>query len=117
MFKFDLPKWALLPVVTPEGSTHVMVHVGNGQFVSQLPPVAINTCQPLDEPEPEGLAPVTWDSGVLDAEVRVSRAMFDAAGAAEALRKAADSGDVTAITTQARLKAAAADADLVLPGH
>lgn len=117
MFQFNLPKWALLPVTTPEGTTQPMVHMGDGVFLSPLPPVALNTCLPIGEPATEGLQPVSWNSTALGADVNVAQVLFDAAAAAEALRLAAEAGDVMAITTQARIKAVAKEAGLVMPGH
>ena len=116
MFKFTLPKWATLPVITPEGATYPMVHMGDGVFLSAMPPISLHTCQPLGTTPDKALVPVAWDSGVFGPDVEMAQSFFDAPGAAEALRIAADAGDVTAISTQAMLKASAREAGLVVPG-
>lgn len=116
MFKFTLPKWAMLPIITPEGATCPMVHMGDGVFLSAMPPISLHTCQPLGTAPDKALVPVAWDSGVFGPDVEMAQSFFDAPGAAEALRIAADAGDVTAISTQATIKAHAREAGLVVPG-
>ncbi len=116
MFKFSLPKWATLPVITPEGITLPMVHMGDGVFMAAIPPISLHTCQPLGVKPDAAPIPMAWDSGVFGADVEMAQSFFDAPGAAEALRVAADSGDITAITTQAMIKAHAREAGLVIPG-
>ena len=116
MFKFTLPKWATLPVVTPEGATFPMVHMGDGVFMSAMPPISLHTCQPLGVSPDRSPIHVAWDSSVFSTDVEMAQSFFDAPGAAEALRVAADSGDINAISTQAMLKASAREAGLVIPG-
>ncbi len=116
MFKFTLPKWAMVPTITPEGNAYPMVHMGGGEFLSAMPPISLHSCQPLGVKPDESVVPVAWDSGVFGPDVEMAQFFFDAPGAAEALRLAADTGDVHAISTQAMLKASAREAGLVLPG-
>lgn len=116
MFKFTLPKWTVVPTITPEGATYPMVHMGDGVFLSAIPPISLHTCQPLGVAPDRALVPVAWDSSVFGPDVEMAQFFFDAPGAAEALRVAADSGDVNAISTQAMLKASAREAGLVVPG-
>ena len=93
MFKFTLPKWVALPVITPEGATCPMVHMGDGVFLSAMPPISLHTCQPLGTAPDKALVPAAWDSGVFGPDVEMAQSFFDAPGAAEALAVVLDGLD------------------------
>ena len=121
MFKFTLPKWAMLHNQSGDGQTsHPMVHLGGGTFLMATPPVLLTLCKPLKisaQAEDAALVPVQWDASVFGRDVEMAHQFFDVPSAAEALRVAADGGCVVAISTQAALKAHAREAGLVIPGH
>lgn len=91
MFKFPIPVGAVLTVKSPTGGDQSMVHAGNGVFISDLPPLMM----PGYGVAPETKTRVDWVSITLEQAPPVTH-VFDAAGAAEAVKEAASLGDVEA---------------------
>lgn len=109
MFKFSLPKWTVLDVTLPTGVSQRLLHLGDGQFLSVLPPIAMAAMAPSGEVPIAGeLHPVSWDSATMDSRASVEgfMATFDVKGAMAALDEAADRGDVAAISALQRVKQA-----------
>lgn len=107
MFKFTLPKWAFIDTVAPSGAVQRMFHVGDGNFVSEIPPLILEGSVPSGEAVEAGPLPLAWDGRTFgDDRAGVLRAVFvfDARSGMDALQAAADAGDVTAITTLQRIK-------------
>lgn len=117
MFKFTLPKGATLPVITPEGATYPMVHMGDGVFLSAILPISLHTCQPLGTAPDRTLVPVAWDSSVFLAPSKWrSRSSTHQVRPKPCAWRFLDAGDINAISTQATIKAHAREAGLVVPG-
>lgn len=95
MFKFDLPKNAVLRVDLPTGGTAIMAHVGGGQFVSNIPPLALAGISAVAGEEVSGL-PLVWDSSLLPADAHHAVFGFDTAMAEKSLEDAAAAGDARA---------------------
>lgn len=114
MFKFNLPKWAFLDVTLPTGAVSRMLHIGDGQFVSEIPPVMVDGMVPdnivMDAAAVHTLQPVQWDSSIIPwrSQVRGIRWVYDAPTAMQTLRDAEAKGDQAAITLLQRLKQAEA---------
>lgn len=109
MFKFNLPKWAILDVTLPTGVSQRLLHMGEGEFVSVLPPIALAGMAPAGAaPTADELHPVGWDSTTFDGRTTVEGfpVSFDVKAAMAALQAAADRGDVAAISTLQRVKQA-----------
>lgn len=109
MFKFSLPKWAVLDVTLPTGVPQRLLHLGDNQFLSVLPPIALAGMAPAGEVPTAGeLFPVGWDSTTFDgrATVEAFALNFDVKAAMKALEEAADRGDVAAISALQRIKQA-----------
>ena len=109
MFNFSLPKWTVLDVTLPTGVPQRLLHLGDGQFLSALPPIAMAAMAPVDAVPIAGeLHPVDWDSKTFDgrATVEAFTVSFDVKSAMAALDAAADRGDVAAISQLQRLKQA-----------
>lgn len=96
MFTFDLPKHAAIKVELPTGGDAVMIHLGEGRFVSNVPPLVLAGVSVVADTEVTGLQ-VGWDSGALPPNVHSAIFVFDVAGAAVAVETAAAGGDVKAI--------------------
>lgn len=114
MFKFNLPKWAFLDVTLPTGAVQRMLHIGDGEFISELPPVMVDGLVPdsvvMDAAAVHTLQGVQWDSAIIPwrSQVRGLRWVYDAPAAMQALREAEAKGDQSAITLLQRLKQAEA---------
>jgi len=110
MFSFSLPKGAALVVSAPTGGQQVFVHKGDGQFVSDLPPLVLLGMSADAEQKVEGL-PVAWDSESFPhgAPTHQCTFMFDAVAASRAVEIAAAQRDPEAMALMERL----ADADKV----
>lgn len=111
MFKFSLPKWTVLDVTLPTGVSQRLLHLGDGQFLSVLPPIAMAAMAPVGEVPTAGeLQPVSWDSTTIDSRSNVEgfTVTFDVKGALAALEEASDRGDVAAISALQRIKQAEA---------
>lgn len=108
MFSFHLPKFAALKVELPTGGEAVMIHVGDGRFVSNLPPLVLAGVDPNIEGVEVRDLPITWDGETLPGHKNVHPALFafDARGAAEAVEKAAAGGDTFALQVMERLNQA-----------
>ena len=117
MFKFNLPKWSAIDVPQPSGATLRMIHVGNGEFVSELPPLALNGVSPANEDESPRLHPVSWDSAHIGPRTALKSEtfVFDSPKAMLALHEAADRGDEAAIVLIQRLLQAQGAADAEQP--
>lgn len=107
MFSFSLPKGAALHVELPTGGSAILVHEGDGQFVSAVPPLVLVGMDPTTEQHVTGL-PVAWDSSrfKLDGEAKACVFEFDAAGAQKAVEDCAALGDQSAIAMLERIKSA-----------
>jgi hypothetical protein len=94
MFSFKLPRGAALSVSLPTGGAASFVHVGDGRFVSSVPPIQIDGVRPEGEGG-EDMLPVTWDAEFLPAgtSVQAVKFGFDVPGAAGAVEAAAAAGD------------------------
>lgn len=112
MFKFNLPKWAMIDVQLPTGAVQRMIHIGNGEFLSEIPPIAVHGLAPAGEIEHDAVQPVTWDSTINGrTTLQAGVLMFDVRGAMAALQEAEARGDVAAISLLQRLRQAEATAD------
>lgn len=111
MFSFSLPKGAALLVTSPTGGQLMMIHKGDGQFVSDLPPLVMLGVSAEAEQKVEGL-PVAWDADTFPHGCATHQCtfLFDAVGASRAVEIAAAQRDPAAIAMLERL----ADADKVL---
>ncbi|WP_441280594.1 hypothetical protein [Tardiphaga sp. 862_B3_N1_1] len=112
MFKFNLPKWAFLDVTLPTGAVSRLLHIGDGEFVSELPPVMVEGLVPtsveIDAAAVHTVQPVQWDSTIIPwrSQVQGLRWVYDAPAAMQALLAAEAKGDQAAITLLQRLKQA-----------
>ena len=95
MFSFDLPLHAAVKVELPTGGSAIMVHVGGGRFISNIPPLVLAGVSTVAGVEEHGL-PVAWDSQTLAGNVHSALFAFDTAGAAKAVQDAAAAGDEVA---------------------
>lgn len=114
MFKFDLPAHAVIDVTLPTGAVARLLHLGNGQFVSEVPPIALALLAPGLPPLEQNPAPVpmVWlRDNAKQAYTQPGIIMFDVQGAMQSVAKAEADGDVGAITLMQRLKHAQAEAD------
>lgn len=111
MFSFSLPKGAALLVASPTGGELLIVHKGDGQFLSDLPPLVLLGVSADAEQHVDGL-PVGWDgeSFPVGPTPHHCTFMFDAVSASRAVEIAAAQRDPAAIAMLERL----ADADKVL---
>lgn len=109
MFKIDLPKMAVINVALPTGGMAAFVHLGEGRFLSGLPPVMLAGVSLEAESTHEGL-PVEWDGTVFPAgcEAHPVAFVFDAVGAQRAVEDAAAAGDPAAVAMMEQLRAAEA---------
>lgn len=97
MFSYYLPKFAALHVNLPTGGSAILVHKGDGCFVSKVPPIAFAGVSPEPAETVEGL-PVGWDGSTLkgDGQAHAVSFVFDVAGAQAAVEAAAAEGDTYA---------------------
>lgn len=95
MFAFNLPKHAAIKVELPTGGSAIMIHVGDGRFVTNMPPLVLAGVSVVEGEEVAGL-PIDWASDALPADLHSTFFAFDAAGAARAVEAAAAAGDVKA---------------------
>ena len=111
MFSFELPEGAVLVVASPTGGNLLMVHKGDGQFVSDLPPLVLVGVSSAAEQHVEGL-PVGWDgdSFPVGGTQHQCTFLFDSVSATRAVEIAAAQRDPAAMAMLERL----ADADKVL---
>ena len=107
MFKIDLPKMAVLNVALPTGGMAAFVHLGEGRFLSGLPPVMLAGVSLEAEATHEGL-PVEWDGSVFPAgcEAHPVAFVFDALGAQRSVEAAAAAGDLGAAAMLEQIHAA-----------
>lgn len=107
MFSFSLPRFAALVVSLPTGGQTLMLHVGDGKFVSKVPPIVLAGVSPEPMAQVEGL-PVGWDGTTLpgNVEAHPTAFVFDVAAAQSAVEAAAASGDTYAQMVMAELRAA-----------
>lgn len=107
MFSFELPKGAALAVQSPTGGTLVMVHKGDGQFVSDLPPLVLMGVSSAAEQRVEGL-PIGWDgdSFPVGGPQHQCTFQFDAVAASRAVEIAAAQRDPAAMAMLERLNEA-----------
>lgn len=108
MFKFVLPKFAALHVELPTGGSTLMVHIGDGVFVSKVPPIVLRGVSPEQSQQVEGI-PVEWDGVSLpgDGEAHPCVFAFDMKSAGEAVDAAASAGDTYARKVLAEMEHAA----------
>lgn len=109
MFKFTMPRHAAIKVELPTGGEAIMIHTGEGRFVTNMPPLVLAGVAVVEGQEVTGL-PIGWDSGALPEDLHHAIFAFDAAGAARAVEAAAAAGDVKAREVVDRL----ADAEKML---
>lgn len=117
MFKFSIPVGAVLSVKSAAGGEQLMVHAGGGTFLSNLPPLMMPG---YGEASTDQLK-VEWASITLEQAPPVTYA-FDAVSAANAVKAAAEAGDVEAGLVLKRMQSVAEVIDkpsgLILPpGH
>jgi len=111
VFKFTLPKDAAIVVASPTGGNMLFVHKGDGEFVSDLPPLVLMGVSTSVEQHVEDL-PVVWDgtSFPVGGTQHKCTFVFDTVGASKSVEAAAAAGDPAAVDMINRL----ADADKVL---
>lgn len=118
MFSFDLPKHAAIKVQLPTGGDAVMIHLGGGRFVANVPPLVLVAVSAVKD---EGIKDValTWDSKCLPAELHHTTFGFDLVGAQRSLEAAAAAGDERAREVIGKLTAAEAmlEADEASKAH
>lgn len=108
MFKFDLPAGAALHVFLPTGGETILVHAGEGRFLSKVPPIALAGLAR----EGEGVGaiglPVSWDGQTLpgDGPTQPIWFGFDVNAAADAVKAASEGGDTFARAVMAEIEAA-----------
>lgn len=95
MFAFDLPKFASMSVALPTGGSAIFVHVGEGRFISNVPPIAMAGISAVKDEVVTGV-PLGWDSDALPVVSHGATFVFDIAGAATAVEEAAGKGDTKA---------------------
>lgn len=106
MFKFKLPQWACIDVRSPSGGIQRMVHIGNGEFVSHLPPLFLDTLSP--DPINIGTTDITWDSSHFKGQPgSAGTALFNAPQAMDAVKAAASEGDHVAMQVVEKIEAGA----------
>lgn len=107
MFSFSLPKFAALMVSFPTGGHSLLVHVGEGRFVSKVPPIVLAGVSPAPMDQVEGL-PVSWDGETIkgDAQAHPMAFVFDVGSAQKAVEDAAAAGDTYARLVMDELEAA-----------
>lgn len=105
MFSFDLPKHAAIKVNLPTGGDAVMIHLGGGRFVSNIPPLVLVAVSAVKD---EGIkdVPLVWDSKCLPADLHHITFDFDLVGAQRSLEAAAAAGDELAREVMGKLTAA-----------
>lgn len=109
MFAFNMPRFAAINVRLSTGCEAIMIHVGDGRFVTNIPPLILSGVSSV-EGEVTSDLPVTWDSGALPVEFHSATFVFDAKGAAHAVEAAAAAGDADAKSVMGSL----ADAEKML---
>lgn len=107
MFSFDLPKHAAIKVELPTGGEAVMIHLGGGRFVSNVPPLVLVAVSEVQGEAIDDVA-LTWDSKCLPADVHHTTFGFDLVGAQRSLEAAAAAGDERAREVMGKLTAAEA---------
>lgn len=107
MFSFKLPVGAVLSVSLPTGGGAAFAHVGDGRFVSSVPPIILQGLRPEGQGG-EDMLPVEWDakSMPVDTVMEPVQFGFDPQTAAAAVEAAAAGGDVRAGHIVSMLKAA-----------
>jgi hypothetical protein len=105
MFTFELPKHAAIKVELPTGGDAIMIHLGDGRFGSNMPPLVLAGVSVVADTEVTGLQ-VGWDSGALPPDVYSAIFAFDVAGAAAAVESAAAAGDVKAVEVVGKMREA-----------
>ena len=107
MFSFDLPMYAAMKVQLPTGGDAMMIHLGAGRFVSNVPPLVLVA---VTADPGQGIKDValTWDSKCLPADVHHTTFGFDLVGAQRSLEAAAAAGDELAREVMSKLTAAEA---------
>jgi hypothetical protein len=103
MFAFDLPRHAAIKVELPTGGEAIMIHVGGGRFVTNMPPLVLAGVSAVEGEEVTGL-PMDWDSGALPHDLHSAFFAFDTIGAARAVEVAAAAGDVSAQGVLTRMR-------------
>lgn len=115
MFKFNFPKWAYVEFKAATGAVMRMIHIGNGEFISEVPPIMIDGVAPVsaDVSQASEVQAITWDGTIMDGRTPVNalRFVFDAPSAMAALRAAADRGEVPAIAMLQRFQQAQAQVE------
>lgn len=107
MFSFALPKFAALQVSLPTGGVALFVHMGEGRFLSKVPPIVLAGVTPVESDQTEGL-PVGWDASELagDKPAFPTAFVYDVGGAQKAVEDAAAGGDTFARLILDELEAA-----------
>lgn len=107
MFSFHLPRWASLPVSLPGGQQLLLVHAGDGRFLTQIPPFAMAGVAPEPQAEQVDL-PVEWDGTTLPGHQQAHVAVFGFAPgtALQSLTAAAEAGDAYAADVLASMQEA-----------
>jgi hypothetical protein len=108
MFQLALPPHAVLTVHTASGGVQQLIHLGDGVFVSELPPLMFHGKVPAGESVPLRGLPVSWNAKPHgDREILETVFVFDAAGAMDAVKVAAEHGDTAAQAVVERITAGA----------
>lgn len=106
MFTFNIPKWSMLVVNTPDGAVMPLVHLGSGHFASPMPPIRFQAMAPAVTDLVGELQDVSWDGGIFGEKIEgvPLQVLYDVKAAYAALEAAAEAGDAGAAATIARLK-------------
>lgn len=97
MFKFTLPKFAAFEAVQPNGGNLLFIHLGEGKFISQIPPLMSGGVAPEAEVvDTDPAITFEWDSETFQTSKAVMF-MYDAKGALALVEAAAAAGDKSAI--------------------
>lgn len=110
MFKFKIPAGAMLRVQLPTGGEQLMMHMGEGEFVSEIPPLMLNLLSTTLEDAPE-VQPVSWDSSMYGKAAVPMMARYDAVMAMDAVKAAAEGGDELAVAMLEKIAAGAEKLD------
>lgn len=107
MFSFALPKFAALHVNLPTGGSTLLVHAGDGRFLSKVPPIILAGVAP-GEQQDMPTQPMGWDGDTLPGDGQANPVVFafDVKTAAAAVEAAAAAGDTFAQAVVAEMQAA-----------
>lgn len=106
MFAFDLPKHSMIKVELPTGGEVLMIHLGFGRFVSNLPPLVLVGVSPVENEQVAQL-PVVWDSEAIKLDgLHHALFGFDHVGCANSVERAAAAGDERALEMLEKLREA-----------